>query len=247
MDSKDTKLELLKKRIADLPPEKRAIFERKLREQGLKEKTKIQSLQNKDNLDLSYAQSRIWFLSQLEPDNPTYNIAIAWKIQGKLNIDILQQVWLAIIQRHEALRTTFVSGETGKPELRINDVTQLDLPIVDLINGASAEVKNVSEIIAQQSFILDQEIPLRLRLIRVSNNEFILVIVLHHIVADGWSRGVLLKEFLTLYKAFSNKLDNPLEKIEIQYSDYAAWEKQWIKSSEYQRQLDYWTKQLANL
>ncbi|MEM8830872.1 MAG: amino acid adenylation domain-containing protein [Cyanobacteria bacterium P01_G01_bin.19] len=249
MASEDKKLELLKQRIANLPPEKRAIFERKLKEQKLGEQSTIQSLQDKDNLELSYAQSRLWFLSQLEPDNPTYNIAIAWKIEGDLDIDVFNKVWLTIIQRHETLRTTFVSSEAGKPQIKVNNITKLYLPIVDLSNSENLEleVKNTSQEIARQSFDLEREIPIRLNLLKASDREYNLVLVLHHIVADGWSRGILLKEFSTLYKAFINKSPNPLAEIEIKYTDYAAWEKQWIESEEYQGQLDYWTKQLADL
>ncbi len=133
MQSKDHKLELLKKRIAALPPEKRAVFERQLKEQKLKQKKPtIQPNQSKENLELSYAQKRLWFLSQLDPDNPTYNIAIAWKIQGQLDINIFRQVFLEIIKRHQTLRTTFAISKYGEPEVKINDVIELDLPIIDL-------------------------------------------------------------------------------------------------------------------
>ena len=250
MQSKDNKIELLKKRIASLPPEKRAIFERQLEQQKLKQSSrKIQPGQNKENLELSYAQKRLWFLSQLDPDNPTYNIAIAWKIKGQLDLNILRQVFLEIIQRHESLRTTFSSSETGNPQIKVNDINSLDLPIVDLQNTPppEIEVKKISQEIAQQPFNLEREIPIRLTVVKLNNTESTVIIVLHHIVADGWSRGILLKEFSLLYKSISNNSSYPLDAIALQYTDFAAWEKQWLEGKEHQVQLDYWRKQLDNL
>ena len=248
MQSKDKKLELLRQRIASLPPEKRAIFERQSKQQKLKlSETKIQPTSNQENLELSYGQERLWFLSQLDPDNPTYNIAIAWKIKGQLDIDIFQQVFKEIIKRHETLRTTF-SSSAGKPKPKVNNINTLDLQIIDLQNAfQTEEIKQISKSIAQKPFNLEREIPIRLSLINKSKTESSVIIILHHIVADGWSRGILLKEFSLLYKSISNNLAYPLDAIEIQYRDFAAWEKQWLQGKEQQVQLDYWRKQLANL
>ncbi|MEM9508592.1 MAG: condensation domain-containing protein, partial [Cyanobacteria bacterium P01_E01_bin.35] len=248
MQSKNKKLELLRQRIASLPPEKRAVFERKLQQQKQQE-VKPKLVRNAGSLELSYAQKRLWFLSQLDPDNPTYNIAIAWKIQGQLEPNVLKKVFLEIMRRHKTLRTTFRVSDNGEPQLKINNITELDLPIIDLQNSSlpEIEVKNISQAIAQKPFTLSREIPIRFSLIRLSNAESIVIVVLHHIIADGWSRGILLKEFSLLYKSINHNLPNPLDTIEIQYTDFAAWEKQWLAGKEQQIQLDYWKKQLANL
>ncbi|MEM9276827.1 MAG: condensation domain-containing protein, partial [Cyanobacteria bacterium P01_F01_bin.143] len=202
MRTQDNKIELLRQRIASLSPEKRAIFEQQLKQKNLNfQEQKIPVFQDRDELKLSYAQERLWFLSQLDPENPTYNIAVTWKIQGNLNINIFRQAFFAIIKRHESLRTTFICDEHGKPKIEINEVNNLDLPIIDLRNNRAPEVKvkNISKAIARKPFHLDREIPLRLSLIRLSETESVVIIILHHIIADGWSRGILLKEFSLFY------------------------------------------------
>ena len=250
MQSKDTKLELLRQRIASLPPEKRAVFERQLKQRKLKQsKPKIQPNLNRHSLELSYAQKRLWFLSQLEPDNPTHNIAIAWKLQGQLDIDICRQVFLEIIKRHQTLKTTFSSAEDGEPQLKINDAVELDLPIINLRNTSKPEIeaKQIFQAIAQQPFNLEEEIPIRFKSIETSNTESIIIIVLHHIVADDWSKEILFKEFTLLYESISSNSPYPLDAIEVQYADFAAWQKQWLEGKEYKAQLDYWRDRLDNL
>ena len=147
------------------------------------------------------------------------------------------------------MRTTFSSSETGKPKIKVNDTNSLDLQIIDLQNTPQPEkeVKRISQAIAQEPFNLDREIPIRLTVVKLSSTESTVIIVLHHIIADGWSREILLKEFSLLYKSISNNSPYPLDAIEIQYRDFAAWEKQWLAGKEHQVQLDYWKKQLANL
>ncbi|MEO1801677.1 MAG: amino acid adenylation domain-containing protein, partial [Cyanobacteria bacterium J06629_2] len=166
-----------------------------------------------------------------------------------MNVDIVRQVFLRIIQRHEALKTTFNSSFDGKPQLKIEEVTKLNLPIIDLQNlpQQSERIKKIAQSLAQHPFNLETEIPIRLRLIKISQAESIIIIVLHHIIADGWSRGILLKEFALLYKSISNNSPDPLKAIAIRYTDFAAWEKQWLAGEEQRVQLEYWRKQLANL
>ena len=250
MLSQDKKIELLRQRIASLSPEKRAIFEQQLKQKNLDfQEQKISVVQDKDDLKLSYAQERLWFLSQLDPENPTYNIAVTWKIQGHLNVNIFWQAFLAIIKRHQGLRTTFISDEHGKPKIKINEVNNLDLPIIDLRNNHATEikVKNISKAIARKPFHLDREIPIRLSLIRLSETESVVIIILHHIIADGWSRGILLKEFSLFYKSISNNSLIPEETTKTQYTDFAAWERKWLRGKEQDIQLNYWKQQLANL
>ena len=250
MSSKDHKLELLQQRIASLSPEKKAILEKKLKQRKSKtNQPKISPRRDKNEFTLSYAQERLWFLHQLDPNNPTYNIAIAWNFQGKLSIEILKKSFQEIIDRHETLRTNFTKTATGKPAIKINSNPELFLPIIDLENSPNKEEQSklVIQEIAKKPFDLETEIPIRLNVIKLSLTESIVIIVLHHIVADGWSRGILLKEFSLLYKAFSNKLPSPLEKTAIQYTDFALWQKEWLLGKEQQIQLDYWQNQLDNL
>ena len=235
----------LRKRIAALPPEKRALFERQLREKGLLlDRATICKRQNLDELPLSFAQERLWFLHQLEPDNTAYNIAIAWRFTGNLDVELLESCLNTIVQRHEILRTSFVAVN-GQPSQFIVPELSLNLPIIDLRfiseSNRQIEVEKLTKQEARFPFNLNDAPLLRVKLIKIADNENILLLTLHHIIADGWSRGVILRELTALYKG------STLPELAIQYVDFAVYQQQWLQGEELTAQINYWKQQLKNL
>lgn len=251
MTEKKPTLDEISKRITALPPEKRAIFERQLQQKNLQlAKPTIPRRKDTDTLPLSFAQERLWFLHQLDPDNSAYNIPIAWRFRGKLNIVTLKQSLNAIVRRHEALRTQFASVQ-GKPTQKIVSCLDLALPVIDLQalpeQQREIEVQRLAAEEAKRPFDLETEPLLRVTLLQLNRSESILLVILHHIIADGWSRGVLLKELATFYRAFEQGQPLSLPELPIQYVDFAVWQRQWLAGEELNTQLAYWKKQLFDL
>ncbi len=240
----------LKKRIAALSPEQRALFERQLKQKNLQwfSKQTIPRRKDSNSLPLSFAQQRLWFLDQMEPDNPSYNIPIAWHFTGRLNVATLLESLNEIVRRHESLRTTFACVE-GKPSQVIAPVLNLALPVVNLQELPETK-RNVAQQLAtaeaKRPFNLAQGPLLRVTLLQLSEEEHVFLLTIHHIIADGWSRGVLLRELAVLYKAFSTGKPS-LPELPIQYVDFAIWQRQWLQGKELEIQLSYWKQQLDNL
>ncbi|MEM9927323.1 MAG: amino acid adenylation domain-containing protein [Cyanobacteria bacterium P01_D01_bin.50] len=235
----------LRKRIAALPPEKRALFERQLREKGLHlDRATICKRENLNELPLSFAQQRLWFLHQLEPDTTAYNIAIAWRFTGNLDIAVLESCLNIIVQRHEILRTAFVAVD-GQPSQVIVPELLLGLPIIDLRSLAEVNRHTVVDKLTKQEarcpFNLTEAPLLRVKLLQLTDKENILLLTLHHIIADGWSRGVILRELTALYKG------STLPDLPIQYVDFAVYQQQWLQGEELTAQINYWKQQLQNL
>ncbi|BAY81672.1 peptide synthetase [Calothrix parasitica NIES-267] len=245
MSNKKQDMDDLRKRIAALPPEKRALFERQLQQKGLQlDKVNICKRQNLNELPLSFAQQRLWFLHQLEPDTTAYNIAFSWHFTGNLNIDLLQSCLNTIVQRHEILRTSFVAID-GQPNQVTTPELFLPLPIIDLrclseLNRQT-EVDKLTKQEAQCPFNLTEAPLLRVKLLQITDNENILLLTLHHIIADGWSRGIILRELTALYKG------SVLPKLPIQYVDFAVYQQQWLQGKELAAQIAYWKQQLKDL
>ncbi|MBW4490246.1 MAG: amino acid adenylation domain-containing protein [Trichocoleus desertorum ATA4-8-CV12] len=199
---------------------------------------------------LSFAQRRLWVLDQLEPGNPFYNIPIAVKLSGALEIAALEQSFREVVQRHASLRTIFTTVD-GEPVQAIAPHLLFDLPITDLQALPPAEqtteVQRLIEQEAQHAFDLSQGPLLRATLLKLSEVEHILLLNLHHIVSDAWSMGVLVRELADLYVAFVRQLSSPLVALPIQYPDFAVWQQQWLQGDRYQAQLDYWKQQLGGL
>ena len=163
----------------------------------------IKPISRQENLPLSFAQQRLWFLCQLEPDSPYYNIPAAVRLTGSLNIDALQQSLNDILHRHETLRTAFPTVD-GQPTQQIHSVNLLPLSIIDLSNIPESvreiRVKELAKFEAMQPFKLDNSPLLRVKLLHLSDTEHVILFTLHHIIADGWSIGVLLRELGILYE-----------------------------------------------
>jgi acyl carrier protein len=197
---------------------------------------------------LSFAQARLWFLEQLAPGSSAYNIPAAVRLTGSINVAALEQSLNEIVQRHEALRTTFaiVSGE---PLQVIAPVLVLTLQLVELRELPEAQqetqVERLATESAQQPFDLAMGPLLRATLLHLGEAEHVLLLTIHHIVSDGWSMGVLIRELATLYEAFSSGKPSPLPELPIQYADFAHWQRQWLQGEVLAAQLSYWQQQLA--
>jgi amino acid adenylation domain-containing protein len=201
-------------------------------------------------LPLSFAQQRLWFLDQLVPGHAFYNLPAAVRLRGALSVDALRSTFQEIVRRHESLRTTFavfdgVGYQTIAPAPRVK-VPLADLADLDAIRRES-ELMRLSAAEAARPFDLSTGPLLRLTLLRLSREEHAVLLTMHHIVADGWSMGVLVRELTALYASFSRGAPSPLEELPIQYADFAHWQREWLKGERMDRELGYWTNQLAGL
>ena len=201
-----------------------------------------------EQMPLSFAQERLWFLDQFEPNNPFYNIPAALRLKGSLNVAALSRSMNEIVRRHEVLRTSFPNVE-GQPFQVISPESNIHLPIID-ISGLPGEQR---EIVARQMaddeflkpFNLSTGPLIRLTLLRLGEYDHVGLLTTHHIVSDGWSIGLLVKELGTLYDVFSNDLPSPLPELPIQYVDFALWQRQWLGQETLEKQLAYWKRQLG--
>jgi len=198
-------------------------------------------------LPLSFAQARLWFLDRLEPGNYAYNVPAAVQLTGHLNISALDNSFNEIVCRHEALRTTFVMG-SQQPIQVITPQQRITISVVDLrdlgVTEQQAQVQQLALEEAKRPFNLATGPLLRLTLLQLGNTENVLLLTMHHIIADGWSIGVLVKELATFYQGFVNGKQPQMPKLPIQYADFAIWQRQWLQGEGLETQLTYWKQQL---
>jgi hypothetical protein len=199
---------------------------------------------------LSFAQQRLWFLCQLTPDNPFYTIPAAIRLTGTLDRAALERSFHAIVRRHAALRTTFTTI-AGEPVQAIAPDVEMTLPVVDLQSVPIAEWETMTQqlatVEAQHPFNLGTDRLLRVTLLQFHCNEAVLLLTLHHIVADGWSLGVMMRELACFYNAFLEGRTPSLPALPIQYADFACWQRDWLQGAVLQSQLGYWRSQLRDL
>lgn len=199
---------------------------------------------------LSFAQQRLWFLYQLAPDNPFYNVPAAIRFTGTLDQIALERSFNEIVHRHAALRTTFTTVN-GQPIQVIKSHAKVDLPVVNLSTVSPNEREQISLQLAtsetQRPFNLTTDSLLRLTLLKFNSTEAILLLTLHHIVADGWSLGVLIRELVCCYTAFVEGRSPDLLPLSIQYTDFVGWQRQWLQGEVLAQQLLYWQQQLQDL
>ncbi len=202
------------------------------------------------NLPLSFAQQRLWFLDRLMPNHPFYNIPLALNLTGSIDTAALEQTFNEIVRRHEALRTKIVM-QSGQPVQVIYPTLTIPLPVIDLQQLPPAEreirAKQLTIEATQHPFNLSTEPLLRVKLLRLEQTRSILLLTLHHIVADGWSIGVLMNEIAALYPAFVNNRPSPLPELPIQYADFAHWQRQSLQGDILAAQLGYWQQQLEGI
>ncbi|WP_163868729.1 amino acid adenylation domain-containing protein, partial [Myxococcus eversor] len=197
-------------------------------------------------LPLSFAQQRLWFLEQLQPGTPTYNMPAALRLEGPLDVVSLQRAFSELIRRHEALRTSFVE-DNGSPFQRISPPSLFTLSLEDLSSVEEREplARERAHQDAARPFDLSRGPLLRASLLRLAPQQHVLLLNLHHAVSDGWSMGLLVREVTSLYEAYSQGLPSPLPELPLQYADYAVWQRQWLKDEVLARQVTWWKHQLA--
>lgn len=220
--------------------------------------TALTPISRDGNLPLSFAQQRLWFLDQLVPNNAFYNVSAAVRLVGSLNLVALEETFDEIVRRHEALRTSFVTVE-GQPIQAIAPTLSLPLRIVDLrshsvFDGESlpkaeqeTQAQRLTTEEAQRPFDLSKNPLLRVTLLQLDESDYVLLLILHHIVSDGWSMGVLIREIAALYTAKSKQEPSPLPPLPIQYADFAHWQREWLQGEVLKTQLAYWRQQLDGI
>jgi acyl carrier protein len=207
---------------------------------------RVSQLSQSDLVPLSFAQQRLWFLEQLQPGNTLYNFPAAVRLQGELNVTALEQSINQLIKRHEILRTTFTTVD-GQPVQVIHPSFNLKLSIIDVTTTNHSTVANLILAEQNQPFDLINGSVLRTSLLKLSETEYILLFVMHHIISDGWSMGVIIQEISSLYTAFAKGETATLPELPIQYADFAVWQRQWLQGEVLTNQLTYWQQQLNNL
>ncbi|WP_050780083.1 non-ribosomal peptide synthetase [Crocosphaera chwakensis] len=216
----------------------------------LTESNAIISIDRNQKLPLSFAQERLWFLDKFEEQSNAYHEGGAIRLIGNLNIKLLNQSFAEIIRRHEILRTNF--SVTDAQAYQVID-TQKTLVVheIDLSElSVEKQLEKTQEITIQKfqtPFNLKRDLLLRVTLIKLAENQHILLVVMHHIICDGWSFKVLIQELSTLYTAYQNNQPSPLPELTIQYADFAAWQKQELKAEKLEQQLNYWKQQLSEI
>jgi len=221
------------------PAEKREILAQILEKQAIKPQY----------FPLSFAQQRLWFVEQIQPGNSSYNILLAIRLQGALNLTYLEKSFQEIISRHEILRTSFIAVK-GEPQQVIYPDLPLKLTILDIqelpIAAQEQEIKNLVFQESQQPFDLTQIPLLRVKILQLNLQEFVLVLTMHHIITDAWSIEIFVKELITLYQGFSNQQPANLPELPIQYADFAVWQRKHLTGKVLETHLNYWQQQLAN-
>jgi len=223
-------------------------LEQALRAQsGLQTRPPLPAPREKE-VPLSFAQQRLWFLHQLEPSSSAYNVPAALHIKGALKIGILIRCLDEIIRRHESLRTTFPIVD-GHPIQNIALALELEMPTANLSDLSGMEQQaQVQSLIAEESarpFDLTRGPLLRALLLRLAEDEHVLLLTAHHITADGWSVKVFIRELATLYEAYSHERPSPLSELPVQYADFSIWQRQYLTGDILATQLAYWKRQLG--
>ncbi|ARU63542.1 hypothetical protein CBW65_22930 [Tumebacillus avium] len=196
----------------------------------------------------SFAQQRLWFFDQFERGSALYNIPVAYRIAGRLDVAALEAALQALILRHESLRTTFGVQE-GEPVQVIHPDQKIDVPVVDLTGAAESEqqlrTEELMQTFANVPFDLGSGPLMRVQAVRFSEQEHLLLVNLHHIIADGWSLGVLIRELAELYGAQASGTEPNLPVLPLQYADFAVWQREWLSGEVLDEQLAYWRENLG--
>jgi amino acid adenylation domain-containing protein len=194
-------------------------------------------------LPLSFAQERLWFLHQMEPEGAGYHMSQSRRLRGHLDVSALERALGAMTERHESLRTTFRPVEQGAMQV-VHPAVRAHLPVLDLTGFApqarEQEVRRLAREDAERPFDLERGPLLRATLVRLADEEHVLLLCMHHIISDGWSMGVLFRELFTLYESAS-----PLPPLAVQYADFAVWQRGWLQGEVLRRQLAWWRERLG--
>ena len=247
----------LQKRLENLSVEKRELLLQKLQTQkGISPTGKtdqippLVAVSREQSLPLSFAQQRLWFLNELEGGSANYNMAAAVRLVGSLQVAALEQAIAEIVQRHEVFRTNFKTVN-GTAVQVIAPTLTVTLPVLDLqaltAEEQSAEVQRLAKEEADKSFDLANDSLLRITLLKLSPEEHLLLVTIHHIVCDGWSIEIFFREMATFYETFLMGTPSSLPILPIQYADFAHWQRQWLQGEVLEKGLNYWKQQLAGI
>ncbi len=204
----------------------------------------IVRVERSHGLPLSFAQERMWFVSQAESEIPYYNTNFGLNFQGALNIPALEWSLNEIIRRHESLRTTYPAKD-GKPVQVIAEDFKITLPVMDMQGLPAAKLQEIIDEEVSQLFDLSNGPLLRANLLRLGSQSHTLILTMHHIIIDGWSMSIFFKELSTFYRSFIEGNPVSLPELSIQYADFAVWQRQWLTGEVLEKQLNYWKQQLA--
>ncbi len=234
----------------DLSAKRRALLEALLSEQGINPPGAERIFRREEDgpAPLSFAQQRLWFFDQFEPGNPAYNLLSTVLLQGKLDTVALERAFSEVIRHHEALRTTFDVKE-GEPVQIIAPPKPFHLNLISITHLPEAErerlVQNLIHEQTQASFDLKRGPLLRITLVRLRDEEHVLLLAMHHIVSDAWSMGVLVSEVVELYEGYAAGREVELPALPIQYADFAVWQREWLQGDVLEEQFAYWRQQLG--
>src|SRR6476660_2395390 len=230
----------------ELSAAKKALLEARLRQNASKDAEPIPR-RNQTEAQLSFAQQRLWFLDQFSPGSCAYNVPRVFRLSGKLDVAALQQALDSLVERREILRTVFKMAQADPVQV-VQAPRAVTLEIRDLTGvpdrDRQATVEQTVMAAVKRPFNLSSDLMLRAKLLRLAADEHVLVVMSHHIASDGWSKGVMFRELAAFYNAAVSKTAVAISPLPIQYSDFAAWQKAWVKSIRLQKQAAYWTKQL---
>jgi amino acid adenylation domain-containing protein len=246
-------------RLAELDPKRRELLLRQIEKRrreaagGEAGPGRIQrqprSAAGEDRFPVSFSQLREWILDQLEPGNPAYNIPGGLRVEGPLDLAVFTAAVNEIVCRHEALRTTFAAERSSEPVQVIAPALQVSVPLVDLQGlpeaVRTAESRRLTSLLQRLSFDLAHGPLIRLGVLRLAPRDHIALFTLHHIVSDGWSLSLFLREVFLLYQAFSLGQPSPLPELPVQYADYAVWQRGWLQGEVLAEHRDWWRRQLA--
>jgi amino acid adenylation domain-containing protein len=244
-------MDYVSQRIAGLSPAKRALLELRLRQQGgaSASAATIKPRADRDSAPASFAQQRLWFLWQLELGDASYNVPRALRLKGALDVDSLRRSLAEIVERHEVFRTHFASADGELRQIITTD--SIPLVVIDLSqlpqNECEAQTARLIAAEAARPFDLEQGPVMRTSLLRLSEQEHVLLLTSHHIVSDAWSADILFRELSELYHAFASGRPSPLAPLPLQYADFAEWQRDWLQGPVLAAQLAYWKKQLAGI
>ncbi|RZI24551.1 amino acid adenylation domain-containing protein [Pseudomonas sp. 770NI] len=213
------------------------------------QQTAIAKVDRSQPVPLSYSQQRMWFLWQMEPDSPAYNVGGMARLRGVLDVGRFEAALQALIMRHETLRTTFPSVDgVACQKVSAQTNVRMDWQDFSALNEPQRQqrLQQLADVEAHTPFNLETGPLLRACLVKAGEQEHYLVLTLHHIVTEGWAMDIFARELSALYEAFIDERDSPLPTLPVQYLDYSVWQRQWMEAGERQRQLDYWTAQLGN-
>lgn len=236
--------------VSALSPAKRALLEKMLLAQQSQKSAAqvIKPLRSREAIPLSFAQERLWILDQLAPGNPFYNINTGVRLSGTLRTAGLEQSLNEMLRRHEVLRAR-IAGVDGRPVQQIVPEFNLSLPLVDLSGLHNSERQSVAQQIAAEQvsrgFDLAHGGLLRALLLRLETHEHWFISTMHHIVSDGWSMTVFVREIGSLYQAYEAGEPSSLQELPVQYGDYAVWQREWLSGPVLEEQVNYWKQQLA--